>query len=490
MEGAADGLDVRARAFLGAAWRVLGDQRVVPPSVFHPYLAVGTDYFGPYLDRLPEYRELASAIEATHPRFSREVPLMERAFAGPYIFSFLQSCIAGLALDREEFSLTAAAVGRSIASLETAAVTAVRDVAVCRVITHLTTKNGKPLEVAGVTVEPLPPGSGSADLPNMIAQTIPAAQGAFGRDMPVIFSPPESLVVAQSQGVKPFDEGEIASRRIDQFLLSLRLLHAGTSDSAFEVRGEMSLVREYEPTLLHFRGNHTPLASTQMLRRETSLGSRDNARFEGLSSLIQAAEDNQPDMVFTSFGMAMKKFVLSYHAHVWYEQVVDLTTALEASLSGSATSDVTLRLCNRAAVLLATKNDPAAAIFNDIKVLYGLRSTLVHGGSVTNKALRKKVYALSTVPADAMYGVALGYLVDRLRDLVRRSLLVRICLAGGEKPRWALGTDDGVDADLADDAVRRMWRKQWRDTLASIGARDAADRPRHAVDWLTPYGGS
>jgi hypothetical protein len=43
-------------------------------------------------------------------------------------------------------------------------------------------------------------------------------------------------------------------------------------------------------------------------------------------------------------------------------------------------------LRNRGGGLLATATDPGKAIFSDIGLLYGLRSNLVHGGSVKETA--------------------------------------------------------------------------------------------------------
>src|SRR5207247_2487607 len=69
-----------------------------------------------------------------------------------------------------------------------------------------------------------------------------------------------------------------------------------------------------------------------------------------------------------------------------------------------------------------------------------------------------------------------------LRDLVRRSLLARICLASGETSLWPLDTDTGVDAAMADDAVRSEWQRAWRGALATIDSLAAANRPlRHSM---------
>jgi hypothetical protein len=77
--------------------------------------------------------------------------------------------------------------------------------------------------------------------------------------------------------------------------------------------------------------------------------------------------------------------------------------------------------------------------------------------------------------------------VDRMRDLVRRAILARLCLAAGDRPFWPLqGKTVAVDALLADDATRVIWRQSWRDRLAGIGAAQAADRAAPAYDVLNP----
>jgi hypothetical protein len=95
------------------------------------------------------------------------------------------------------------------------------------------------------------------------------------------------------------------------------------------------------------------------------------------------------------------------------------------------------------------------------------------------------VKALSTVPDATPPGLALEYAVDRLRDLVRRGLLMRMCLAtvddAGEE-HWRLGDDVGVDAALADDSKRTEWRGSWRDRLAGFGASAAAERATPLTD--------
>lgn len=77
-------------------------------------------------------------------------------------------------------------------------------------------------------------------------------------------------------------------------------------------------------------------------------------------------------------------------------------------------------------------------------------------------------------------------MVDRLRDLVRRALLMQICLACEPKVLWPIENNSMVDATLADDAIRADWRRAWRERLAAIGAGEVAGRARPAGRFFAP----
>lgn len=478
-----------AEAFLRAASVVLERQHVVPTPWFHPYIEVGRDYYGPDVATLPEYKSLEDLISASAPRFGDAMPLGERDFPAQYIFSFLQAFVARSARESGPYATSGHPVEASIDDLVAAVDATSWEVGCCRVVSHLTTVDSQEVEIGGVTVSPLGSAAHSTrqEVVEVIGSVIKGAGSAFGREAPFVYAPPESVLVVRAIDPKPFDVAPVLSSRIERFLLALRLLWAGTCESVFEVQGETALVRRFTPTLVRFRGAGPSLLSpTTRVRRTVRLGAADGQPIQGLWNAIEAAERPREGMALTSFAIAVQKFQLSYHAHTWYDQLVDLATALEAALSGRDTTDVLLRLRTRAAALLATEQDPAAAIFADVGTLYSLRSRLVHGGELTEKRLRNLIMKVSTVPSDALLGTATGYVVDRMRDLVRRSLLARICLAAdNEQSLWPLDADPDVDAALADDDVRALWREGWRDRLASFDALFAADRPRGAVDAIS-----
>lgn len=468
------------RAFLVAAWPRLRGERVVPAPAFHPHIRVGRDYFGDSVMPLAEYKALEEVIGSGHPRFAADVPLGEREFPSGYIFSFLETFVARLTQAREEFSPDGPVAEQSLRDLIDAVQADTFEVACCRVVSHMTTVDGQPVEFADVRVEPVVSDAAghSRDVHRIIGSVIPGADSACGRDAPGGYAPPESVVIARGSGPKPFGLQDQLSNRIERFLLLVRLLKPCTSESMFEVQSETHPVRQFTPILVRFRGAGPGFASpTQLAARAVTFGADDAGRVNGLGRLLDAAQQVRPEMAFTSFGMAVHKFLLSYHAHVWFEQVVELATAFEAALSGKEKDDVTLRLKIRAATLLSTDRDPADKIFKDVGLIYGLRSKLVHGGAIKRTELLKEARKISTVPDDARDGEALAHVVERLRDLVRRSLLTRVCLAAGDTPLWTLDHDEGVDAAMADDARRSAWREAWRNVLTTVDAIAAADRP-------------
>ena len=486
MNNATD-LGAVAQAFLAAALAVLQHEHVVPPPRFCPFLNVGRDYFGDSLMGLSEFAAFENAIAERHPRFSEDTPLGERDFANGYIFSFLEAFVAEVTLCGENLAHDAPSFGRCLDSLITAIDADSWEVACCREVSNLTTTTGEPLEFDDVTVIPLtaPPHGHRREAARTIAQVISHAQSSYGRTPPDGWDPPHSIIVARVHSAEPYEAAKALSAQIERFLFIARLLHASTCDSLYEVQGETALVRRFTPTLVHFRGSAGSLWAPSMLRRTTRLEPQDVGRFAGLAGVIMAAEQEPQGFLLSSFGMAKHKFQMSYHAHAWFEQIVDLSTALEAALSGTDKTDVLLRLKTRASALLATDKDSAGAIFKDIGFLYELRSRLIHGSGFSEKGLDKAVRSITTVPANSRPGEAVDHAVDRLRDLVRRALLARICLAACDPPLWNLDEDQGVDALLADASTRKEWRSKWRDVLRSFDAHGSVDRPRTAVSFVS-----
>ena len=110
---------------------------------------------------------------------------------------------------------------------------------------------------------------------------------------------------------------------------------------------------------------------------------------------------------------------------VFADAVIDLSIGLEATLSGSDTSDVSLRLRTRAADLLAATDDPGNVIYDDVKALYGLRSGIVHGSVLKPSKLTRLIGSVSSAERACNPGEQVALVLDRWRDLLRRAILAR-----------------------------------------------------------------
>jgi hypothetical protein len=480
------GLRRSCRAFVAAAFDALREEHVIPTPIFHPYVAVGRDYFGDTVRAVAEYHTLETQLEDAYPeRFAGPVPRPHAEFATTYIFSLLEACVARCARD-ENFDADSPAVEESIDELLAVLDMSSNEIVCCRHVSHLTTTSGAEVQIGEVAVVPEPQQWGQ--LVARIEREINGAARAWNRDDPRPYDPPHSLLITReiSDDPEPYEVANRLSARIERFLFLARLLTAGTVQSAYEVSGTTTLIARMNPLMSTFRKGWLDA----LVRRTVRLTGDEGAAFEALGDLIDAADIKREGMIATSFDVALSKFNRSHSSDSPYEHLVDLATALEAALIGAEkeTEGLTLRLRSRTSALLATHDDSARALFDDVGLLYGLRSKLVHGGQIKQKDLRRIIGRISTVPSEAVehrFGVALGHAVDRMRDLVRRAILARLCLAAEPDPLWPFEGDTPVDAILADDAQRATWRARWHERLAALGVVYAAGPPSSTVDFLS-----
>jgi hypothetical protein len=193
---------------------------------------------------------------------------------------------------------------------------------------------------------------------------------------------------------------------------------------------------------------------------------------ERLLALYDGTEHRAPKEVVHGLQMAVLKFTTSFAPKPWFEKVVDLTTALEATLSGTDKADVTMRICSRAGQILSTDRDSPQTIYGDVKALFDLRSNLVHGSVITEKQLDKWIATVSVVSPDRTPRMRIELVVDTLRDLVRRSILARLVL--NDDGRWRLrGDPPPIDQSLADPGTAAKWRKAWHQRMGELGAAEA-----------------
>ena len=128
--------------------------------------------------------------------------------------------------------------------------------------------------------------------------------------------------------------------------------------------------------------------------------------YEQLRQLEAAGYTEAPG----NLDLALRSFMSSYDSAplTVAEQIVDLITALESVL-GSGT-EIAFKLAFRVAAVLGADGEDRARLFRDMKKLYSIRSSIVHG-----------TYQASDYLADLQR-------VEQLREIVRRILrgMIRI----------------------------------------------------------------
>ena len=473
-----------AHSFIGAAFPSLVRDHVIPPPTHFPFIDLARDYFGDDVSGT-ELSELEAMLDVTYPeRFADPLNRQHPEFSSEYIFSFLEGCVARCAKASDDvFEADTPPVQQSVDELLTVLDASEYTMSYCRATSQFAPAGSEPVRIGDITIYP---DLGEPDnLMRRAVSLIPSGPSALNREIPRFHDPPCSLV-ATSKTTGDDDVYGVASElsaAVDRFLLLARLLYAGTHQSCWQLMGASTLISRISP--MYQRFEKTFIRDSRM-QRVVQLDDTDAAAFNALGGFLDSAVIKREGMVATSFDVALINYNRSHELGDDFERIVDLATALEAILTGSEkdTEAVGHRLRTRAAALLWTDGDPGSAIFRDVGTLYGLRSKLVHGGQIKDSDLRKSVYSLSTVSESSPYGVALAFAVDRLRDIVRRLFLARLCLASGDQPLWPFEGTTAVDAALSDDSSRALWRKTWRDILASLGAGSAADPAEPAADPL------
>jgi hypothetical protein len=458
-----------ARACVGAAFGVLAELNVIPTSSYHRFVWVGRDYEGMPVMQLPEFKTLEGLLNRAYPaRFGEPRTSARPEFANMYILNFIEACVRRCA-DEERFEADADGVTESATELITLLDAPTHTIAAVRAVSHIATQGVTALTINGIEIVPERPGQNFDFFLAEFRRRIPGSGGAFNRERPSVFGHPHAVLAATAttEDADIFDTAKAVSRRLDRFMLVLRLLTGTTARTHFEVRGPTTLVGAIHPELIRYQPNMAML----MVRRTARLQSWDERPIQELGALIDAVELKRERLAAASFDIALGRFNGSFATDAILA-LVDLATALEAIFidEKDGTEGLTVRLRTRAAALLATDDDPAASIFNDIGAFYDLRSTLVHGGNLTEARLRKKILGISTISEQSMFGIATAQAVDRMRDLVRRAILARLCLATGTEPIWPFDPKTSMEVAFTDDARRHQMRQHWHATLDHIGA--------------------
>jgi hypothetical protein len=453
-----------AAELIAEAWKALAAVRVVPCSDYRPFIRVGRDYEGIVLMNGPAMNRFTALLADRYPdRFQARPGEFPRWDASMIAFSFVETCVAAMSRYEETGDAPGEAFDETVIVL--ADYLAANDARVCcaRRVSHLMTPERQELTIAGVTILAYER-FGEA---RQICRLIPTAASAFNGEVPRAFASPEATLVSYAEGPDPFRIPASAERSINRLLLALRLLYGTTAADIYQVTGETTAVCRRSA-----RVDVLPHDEHPGTVRPVIVSPATAQPVEKLLALYDATERLAPGEAIHGLVMAEIKFTDSFSPKPWYEKIVDLATALEATLSGTDKTDVTLRICNRAAQLLSTIQDPPKVIYADVKALYDLRSSLVHGAAMKQTELNKLLRKVSSVTEESHPGMRTELAVDRLRDLVRRSILMRLTLSS--EGRWPLRGNNPPPVDQ----ILTEWRYTWQQAMADLGAPEAAQPAR------------
>ncbi|MDQ2881397.1 MAG: HEPN domain-containing protein [Actinomycetota bacterium] len=455
---------------LDEAFISLARERVIPCPASHPYVRVGRDYYGSDVMNGPAFKQFEQTLRRLFPRHFEKPEQSQYSpeFPHMYALSLLEAAIVRLGTAGDPYIAASAPVEQVILELIDRLDSPTIELACARVVSHLTTADRSVLTIGPVTVLP----TGRGESLGQIASIIPTAPAAFNRELPHHFSRPEALVAARTSVPNPYDMLTPATRTVDRFLLVIRLLYSATSTGIYEVTGETTKVCRYAARLRVLDYVEHPLCLRPAVLSEDSAGP-----IQAILTLYDTVIPPQTNkQLIQPLDMAFLKYGGTFSAKRWDENVVDLATALEASLSGTDKTDISLRVRTRAAALLATDDDDPSVIFEDLKILYDLRSRLVHGAAIPRKTMDGWLKDLSVAREDDMPNMQIERAVDRLRDLVRRAIIVRLLLAADG--RWPLvGDPPPIDRILVDWKKSTQWREAWHAGLADMGAPAAIGPP-------------
>jgi hypothetical protein len=208
------------------------------------------------------------------------------------------------------------------------------------------------------------------------------------------------------------------------------------------------------------RISHRPIAITAEYR-----GSLERL-LAGDLTRVEAATRNDSDL---GFAIARHERVSNDHGLPYLERLLNVSIGVEAALGGPDRSDVALRLRTRAAELLGSPLDPPEDIFEDVKLLYDLRSKVAHGDPGVVKQLERVLPRVKTSIRSDWQGEQLALVLDRYLDLLRRAINVRIALGSGSNPEWPwAGRTPDIDKRLVmrgaskkmHERIRTYWERR------------------------------
>ena len=485
-------LRVLAADFIGDVFRLLSKRRVIPRPSHMPIIRWGRHYAVAWIRELESYTPLEETLLSTFPaHFDHDSTQPGRTIEQPltYMCRLIDASVALCTARMEPYTQLSPSVAECIELMLVQLRAEDHEFVCCRGASDLATSDGEPVRVGDVLVVP-GDFNDQREIISRIGLSIAGAEAALREDWYYELPRDTALLFTDLRAHSTTYEFATleAAELLRNFVLYLQLLHPTTCRSLFSVSGPTSLLSRVEPLYVPTERfiRLPPIRRTATVDKSAAtifgdigsmLATVDTQRSSNPESANGGSRDGSGKILTSSWQIALRSFAQSHSEVFWHRNLVDLTTGLEAAMSDRdhATDSVTFRLQTRAAALLATECDTASAIYRDVGVLYGLRSKIAHGSDVDLRKFDKEVRKLSIASNQSSWLRDYDLVIDRLRDLLRRALLARLCLTSDGLDSWEFGKRFGIDERLSDHSERQKLRERWHTVMQDLGAPQAAE---------------
>lgn len=472
-------ITVLVESFLRNTDSILSLRRVIPPSQYKTHLEVGKDFEGIPIMGLESYKVLEKYIPANFSRLAENTSQPNYwSFPSTYIFNLLTRAIEITNWGEGERLDSPNTVNKVAIELIQTLEGETTCIYKCRSISHLTTQNEQTLYIKGLLVRPYKE-DGSMQGPKQWTKEL--VHGAFTdwRDKTILsIERPLSLVAQKIEGSwQEVDEKySDNSTDISEFVLACRLIYNATLRNYWEVMGSPDPLSPYKAITYEMK-DFDGLIS--LIRKDAIIAPEHIAGIEWLWDEIHSALNKTELQSASPIEIGLSNFTRSHLSGKSIRAIADLATCLESIMTPRTTNEIGLKLRSRTAALINTESDSIQELYSDIKNLYELRSTLIHGGFYDDEKLGK-ILGKIVKRDDISTNEKLALAVYRFQDIVRRALLARLTLDSLPNSPWSEANYPNLDALLADHQFRNECQEKYLNKLIEVGLGFAIEKSKPA----------
>ena len=170
-----------------------------------------------------------------------------------------------------------------------------------------------------------------------------------------------------------------------------------------------AIFRNINNSWIHFDSKY----DVDVIKQESLFFDKKNtSKLKSIFSSLNGVDFNKKENSFLD--IAKRRFSSALTRTNSVDQLIDLTVSLE-SLFAPTPGEITVRLSNRMATLLAKDDSQREDYWVFVKKVYNLRSGIVHGDGLRNTEINGKKYTLNEI-------------LEKLVDLTRQAILIYLKL--------------------------------------------------------------